>query len=85
MATNEISPRVNSARLPDYKGRAVRLVGEVVKVCHAFSRSFTRIYTSFFQNDESSGIAILKASDGGEVRIKLLAGAVGRAVMKSMF
>ncbi|PSR73991.1 hypothetical protein PHLCEN_2v10222 [Hermanssonia centrifuga] len=32
MSSEYVSPRVNSARLPDFVGRSVRLVGKVIRV-----------------------------------------------------
>ncbi|KAI0367635.1 replication factor A protein 3 [Pilatotrama ljubarskyi] len=46
------SPRVNKARMADYKGQMVRLIAKLIS----------------FRDD----VAIVEASDGGEVEVKLL-------------
>ncbi|KAF7794783.1 hypothetical protein EIP86_005925 [Pleurotus ostreatoroseus] len=51
---NEPYARVNSARLPDYKGKGVRMICKIETI------------------DSDTDIAVVKTSDGGEVRVKLL-------------
>ncbi|KAI0631043.1 replication factor A protein 3 [Trametes polyzona] len=46
------SPRVNKARMADFKGQAVRLIAKVLSI--------------------RDDVAIVEASDGGEVEVKLL-------------
>ncbi|EIW55301.1 replication factor A protein 3 [Trametes versicolor FP-101664 SS1] len=46
------SPRVNKARMADFKGQTVRLIAKIIN----------------FRDD----VAIVEASDGGEVEVKML-------------
>ncbi|KAI0676568.1 replication factor A protein 3 [Trametes maxima] len=48
------SPRVNKARMAEYKGQTVRLIAKILK----------------FRDEEN--IAIVEASDGGQVEVKML-------------
>ncbi|KIP12337.1 hypothetical protein PHLGIDRAFT_17705 [Phlebiopsis gigantea 11061_1 CR5-6] len=57
------SPLVNSARLPDYQNKTVRLPCEVIR------------------SDPNANEVVVKASDGGQVRVKL----VGGVTMKKGF
>jgi replication factor A3 len=70
--SDQASPRVNSARLPDYSGRIVRLTGQVVRVS-SFKGIMEFSHNSMLITSQSdaSHEAIIKASDDGEVRILL--------------
>ncbi|KAI0764604.1 hypothetical protein BD413DRAFT_576266 [Trametes elegans] len=54
MMSDHRSPRVNKARMADYKGQTVRLIAKLLR----------------FKDGED--VAIVEASDGGEVEVKLL-------------
>jgi hypothetical protein len=66
------SPHTNSARLPNYLGRTVRLWVKILKVTIA-APSKPCIHRSQTLLQLQGDTAIAQASDGGEVKIKLSA------------
>ena len=70
-----VSPRVNSARLPDFNGRIVRLTGKVIRVSRAQKapQSISNDQRALLKQNDASSEAIVVASDGGEVRVLLSA------------
>lgn len=71
LAMNEhISMRVNSARLSGIKGRTVRLPCKVLRVSQFSFTSFMNASDPLTLLQLSDDIAIVEASDGGQVEIQ---------------
>ena len=71
--SDQVSPRVNSARLPDYNGRIVRVAGQIIRV-RLTKTSLTQLYANGIdgmQVDNASNEAVIQASDGGQIRVLL--------------
>ena len=69
--TDHRSPRVNKALLANYTGQTVRLIGKIITVSRCVSQTDTvPLMHSIIQMKDD--IALLEASDGGQVEVKLL-------------
>jgi len=70
-ASDNLSTRVNSHRLPNFIGRVVRLVGKTLKV----SRGYRAVWSAQIDKDVcwqiEGNIAMLEASDRGQVKVVL--------------
>ncbi len=65
------SPRVNKARMADFKGQTVRLIAKIVNV-RSHRQFLNRASRAELRGQFRDDVAIVEASDGGEVEVKML-------------
>lgn len=69
MSTDQVSTRVNSAKLPNFRGQTVRLACKPLNVSR--EKILTRqLLTGVLQ--KAGDILIVEASDGGQVNVVLV-------------